>query len=126
MGNYVYRVTSELIKLADGRKAHVAKYAYKPYGQFGFGGGENRKCNQRMHFQSGCTASEQLKLKSDLIATVDKAGLYGKLYENPGKLKVFYDDNTFGTKYMPVAGCIMRAGTRWKIDPRNTYDGEPR
>jgi hypothetical protein len=123
MGVYVYRVTSEVIKLDDGRKAHIAKYAYKPYSNFG---DENRKWNARMHFRTGCTASHRLKLKSDLIATVDREGLLGKLYENPGKLRVFYDDNTFGTKYMPVVGCIMRAGTRWKIDPLKRYDGEPR
>ena len=31
MGEYVYRVTAELVTLSDGRKAHVAKFAYKPY-----------------------------------------------------------------------------------------------
>jgi len=120
MGIYIYRVTGELIKLADGRKAHVAKFAYKPV-MSGFGNAE--KANARMRFQSGCIASANMKLKSDLIATITEDGLYGRLYGNPRGLKVFYDDTTFGSEKMPALANIMRAGTRWKPDPRNTYDG---
>lgn len=106
MGVYVYRVTAKLIKLSDGRKAHVAKYAYKPYNGFGSAG-----TNSKLHFQSGCVASENLELKSDLITTVDvdDPTSVGSLYENKRGLKVFVDDHNFGAEWMPRVASVRKA-----------------
>jgi hypothetical protein len=100
---YIYRVTAKLVKLADGRKAHVAQYAYKPWG---FG---DRKENQRLHFKTGCVASENMELKSDLIVTLDDHEHEGNLYHNHRHLRVFLDDATFGTEHMPKLGTVERA-----------------
>jgi hypothetical protein len=119
MGVYIYRVTGELIKLTDGRKAHVAKYAYKPF-MSGFGNAE--KANARMHFKSGCTASANLKLKSDLLATLyeDKATgkITGELYYNACNARVFYDDTTFGSEKMPRLGSVAKSGKTYDFTPK--------
>jgi len=101
MGAYIYRVTAKVVKLVGGRKAHVAQYAYKPYHSRSM-----EKENARAHFRTGCVASEKLKLKSDLLITLNKAGTAGTLYHNPQGIRVFYDDNTFGTAVMPNLGEI--------------------
>lgn len=102
MGIYIYRVTAKLVKLADGRKAHVAKYAYKPFRDFDL--------NRRAHFETGCLASERLKLKSDLLVVLDEHEHSGVLYSNLLNLKVFYDDTTFGSANMPKVGDVKRIG----------------
>lgn len=111
MGVYIYRVTAKLVKLSDGRKAHVAKFAYKPYT------GWDEKVNARMHFRSGCVASENLKLKSDLIVTLDPTeDTEGTLYHNKGGLTVFVDDYTFGTDLMPRLGSVRKVGNNIVIE----------
>lgn len=103
MGMYIYRVTARLVRLADGRKAHVCQYAYKPYGHWG-----SEKHNAKMHFKTGCVASEGMKLKSDLLVTFDTHEHEGRLYQNPHGLRTFYDDVTFGTENMPRLGEVKR------------------
>lgn len=117
MGMYIYRVTAKLVKLADGRKAHVCKYAYKPYSNFF----EGEKHNTRMHFKTGCFASEKLKLKTDLLVTFDTHEHMGNLYHNPQGLRTFYDDCTFGTDAMPRIGTVHRVGMFG-----DTYSVEPK
>lgn len=95
MGMYIYRVTAKMVKLNDGRKAHVAVFAYKPYRA------DNVEDNRKMAFMSGCYASERLKLKSDLLVTLTADGSIGELYHNPKGRKTFYDDINFGTEHMP-------------------------
>jgi len=104
MGMYVYRVTARLVKLADGRKAHVCQYAYKPWNSM-----SGEKHNALLHFKTGCVASEKLKLKSDLLVTFDTHEHEGRLYRNPRGLRTFYDDCTFGTEAMPRVGEVRRA-----------------
>jgi hypothetical protein len=110
---YIYRVTARLVKLADGRKAHVCQYAYKPWG-----GWSSRKENARLHFRTGCVASEKLKLKSDLLVSFGDHEHVGNLYHNPRGLTVFLDDATFGTEHMPKAGSVERVAPhvdRWAL-----------
>lgn len=102
MSAYVYRVTAKTVKLDDGRTAHVAQYAYKPYG-FGF---DAAKENQRAARLSGCYASERMTLKTPLIVSLSKDGQDGVLYNNPTGVKTFYDDTTFGTDRMPQIGTV--------------------
>lgn len=108
MGQYMYRVTAKVVTLADGRKAHVAKYAYKPYGGFYYA-----KENAQMHFQSGCVASEKLNLKTDLITTYDPEHPTdtGTLYDNKRGFRVFLDDSTFG-----IPDRLPRVGTVKNVD----------
>lgn len=113
MGMYIYRVTARLVKLADGRKAHVCQYAYKPYSDWG-----SANHNARLHFKTGCVASEKLKLKSDLLVTFDTHEHEGRLYHNPRGLRTFYDDCTFGTEAMPHVGEVRRAGQLYRVTPK--------
>lgn len=113
MGMYIYRVTARLVKLADGRKAHVCQYAYKPWRNW-----DGDKENARLHFRTGCVASESLKLKSDLVVVFDEHENEGRLYQNPRGLRVFYDDVTFGTEHMPRVGKVQRVAphtARWTL-----------
>lgn len=55
MGEYIYRITAKRVRLSDGTEANVAKYAYKPYDIFNHNG-----ANTKMHFESGCIASERM------------------------------------------------------------------
>jgi hypothetical protein len=116
MGMYIYRVSAKLVKLVDGRKAHVCQYAYKPYTDW-----SSEKHNARMHFKTGCVASEKLKLKSDLLVVLDTHGHEGNLYRNPQGLRTFYDDCTFGTEHMPKLGTVQRASQFsqfYKVTPK--------
>lgn len=54
MGSYIYKVTRKIIELADGRKANVAKYAYKPYLRW-----SAEQENHKLHFQTGCYKAEK-------------------------------------------------------------------
>ena len=102
MSAYVYRVTAQMVRLADGSTAHVAKFAYKPY--WGFDADEK---NQRAARRSGVFASERMVLKSDKIAILGESfdGKFdGVVYSNPTGLKTFYDDLTPGTEKMPKIG----------------------
>ena len=113
MGMYIYRVTARMVKLADGRKAHVCQYAYKPLRTW-----SGEKQNARWHFQTGCVASEGLKHKSDLIVVFDEHEHTGRLYRNPQGLRTFYDDVTFGTEHMPRIGKVERVAPhvdRWTL-----------
>lgn len=56
MGAYVYKVTAETVTLIDGRKANVAKFAYKPY--YGYSE-EADKMNARMARDSACHVAER-------------------------------------------------------------------
>lgn len=103
MGEYIYRVTAKVVELNDGRKAHVAKYAYKPY--FGFNTDPE---NRRMHFRSGCTASDRMTLKNNLLVVLDEKGEAGVLYDNAKRLTSFSDDATFGTKRLPRIADVSR------------------
>lgn len=101
MGMYIYRVTAKLVKLVDGRKAHICQYAYKPC--------SDERVNGRAHFRTGCYSSERMKLKSDLLVVLGTHGHEGNLYHNPHGLRTFHDDCTFGTEAMPKLGTVQRA-----------------
>ena len=113
MGMYMYRVTAKLVTLADGRKAHVAKYAYKPYRTWTMDGE-----NMRMHFRTGCYSSERMTLKSDLITTMTDEDASGRLYSNPRGLRVFLDDETLGTEHMPCIGTLRRNGKSIELETK--------
>ena len=118
MGMYMYRVTAELVTLSDGRKAHVAKYAYKPWRSW-----DGDKANAKLHFQTGCARSESMTLKSDLIITLEKEDTEGRLYANLRGLRTFLDDCTFGVAdVMPCVGVVRRDGKRIVVEPKH---GEP-
>ena len=55
MGSYIYKVTSKIKTLADGKLANVAVFAYKPLSGWY---AEDEKMNRRMHKQTGCYAAE--------------------------------------------------------------------
>ena len=101
--SYTYRVTSQQITLTDGRKAYVAKYAYKPYR-----GWDGEKANARLHFKTGCVASENMKLQHDLIVTIDEEKGTGTLWSNRTRMTVFDDDSNFGSERMPKLNDIVR------------------
>lgn len=52
MGVYLYRATTEIVTDKQGRKANRLEYAYKPSWDDGV--------NNRLHFRTGCYASERL------------------------------------------------------------------
>lgn len=54
MGTYIYKVTAKIKTLADGTKANVAVFAYKPF--MGCNGDE---ANARMYKKSGCPRAER-------------------------------------------------------------------
>lgn len=56
MGQYIYKVTAKTKILADGTKANIAVFAYKPYR--GLWGDED-KANRRMAKNSGCPQAER-------------------------------------------------------------------
>jgi hypothetical protein len=112
MGMYMYRVTAKVLTLSDGRKAHVAKYAYKPWRSW-----DGEKENTRLHFRTGCVASDNMKLKTDLIVTMADEDSEGRLYQNKRELTSFLDDCTFGTDDMPCIGRVVRDGRTIKVTP---------
>lgn len=124
MGVYVYRVTAKTVKLGGGGRAHVAKYAYKPYT---YGSGAADKANSKMYFRTGCAASARMTLKSGMIVVLDNEGNVGTLYANPTGAKVFYDDTMFGSEKMPKLAEVYRdgkvyrdeAGLKWARRRRN-------
>ena len=104
MGTYVYRVTAKKVRCSDGVEANVAMFAYKPYYNFG-SDNENRK----MHFSSGCIASERLaklgKISDRIVLAVNVDGELvidkERVYGNPNKMPHF-DDYNFGTATSPT------------------------
>lgn len=109
MGEYIYRVTSKVVKLTDGRTAHVAKFAYKPYWSVFSGNKENA----RLHFKSGCVASENMTLKTDLLVTLDEKGEVGSLWSNTGNFKVF-SDYAFGKEGLANIGHVVKVGKAYE------------
>jgi len=103
MGSYVYRVTAKKVRCSDGVEANVAMFAYKPYSNFG-----SLNENRKMHFSSGCVASEGLakrgKISDRIIIGVNVNGIivFDKecVYANPRKLP-YFDDYNFGTATLP-------------------------
>jgi hypothetical protein len=114
MGIYIYRVHGKIVKLEDGRKAHIVDFAYKPFS--GFRGGDG--INNKLHFESGCTASERMTLKADLLISYDEATGRGNLWGNPTGLKVFYDTGLGGER-LPNLGDVQltdaKGGKTFKI-----------
>ena len=102
MGQYVYRVTKEKVKI-DGYTAQVAVFAYKPTYSFQQVGD---KCisadqlNHKMAFRTGCMA--KTKIDTDYIVTFSEDRTSYAIYENPSKLRTFLDDATMGTSKMPL------------------------
>jgi hypothetical protein len=56
MGIYVYKVTKNIKVLADGTRANIAVFAYKPYSGWR---DEDLKANARMSKDSGCPQAER-------------------------------------------------------------------
>jgi len=52
MGMYMYKVTGKKVLLSDGRYAHVAKAAYKPF--FYSYSDDSEKKNTKMYYKTGC------------------------------------------------------------------------
>ena len=102
MGQYVYRVTKEKVKIDD-YTAQVAIFAYKPTYSFHQVG---NKCisadqlNHRMAFKTGCMAKTEID--TDYIVTFSEDRRSYAIYKNPNKLRTFLDDSTLGTSKMPL------------------------
>ena len=73
MGTYVYRVTSRKVKCADGEDANVAVFAYKPYSETMFSSRWKAE-NSKMHFRSGCSASDKRAKEGKLTGRVVLGG----------------------------------------------------
>ena len=90
MAAYIYKVTAEIVTLDDGRQANVAKYAYKPYNDWG---PDAEKANRRMWQKSACGIAERYVEKSEkftgLVVMGDDRTAYNALEFNEG---TFYDD----------------------------------
>lgn len=102
MGQYVYRVTKEKVKI-DGYTAQVAIFAYKPTYSFQQVGNKclsPEQINNRMAFKTGCMA--KTKIDTDYIVTFSKDRESYAIYGNPDKLRTFLDDSTMGTERMPL------------------------
>lgn len=56
MGTYIYKVTAKIKTLADGTKANIAVFAYKPCSDWSE---EDRKRNARWAKKSGCPQAER-------------------------------------------------------------------
>ena len=101
MGVYVYRVTAKQVTCSDGQKANVAVFAYKPY--FGW---DDQKLNTKMHFSSGCVASERLSRGTKMTGRIVMGDAEGNIhsdsgvFENVDRIGYFYDD-IFGSANMP-------------------------
>jgi hypothetical protein len=54
MGAYVYKVTAKTKTLADGTKANIAVFAYKPY--YGW---DSDEANARLRKKSACAQAER-------------------------------------------------------------------
>lgn len=111
MGAYVYRVTAKQVTCSDGQKANVAVFAYKPHGWDG------EKLNAKLHFSSGCVASERLSRGTKMTGRVVMGDAEGNIhtdsgvFENVSRLGYFYDD-IFGSANMPkMVGVDITANT---------------
>jgi hypothetical protein len=50
----MYKVTGKTKTLANGTKANIAVFAYKPYVERILDNGEGRKLNNKLYYQTGC------------------------------------------------------------------------
>jgi hypothetical protein len=98
MSVYVYRITAKKVRCSDGKEANVAVYAYKP-----FFTRSTSKENSRMHFSSGCVASERLAKIGKIL---DRIVIGDKVYENVNKSPYLYDCD-LGEKTFPLLGEIL-------------------
>lgn len=92
MGIYVYRITAKKVRCSDGKEANVAVFAYKPH----FSNSMSNE-NRKMHFSSGCVASERL---SKLGKILDRIVIGDQVFENPSKAPYLYDCD-LGKKMFP-------------------------
>lgn len=92
MGIYVYRITAKKVRCSDGKEANVAVFAYKPIFSSSMSN-ENRK----MHFSSGCVASERLAKIGKIL---DRFVIGDQVFENPDKSSSLYDCD-LGKRFFP-------------------------
>ncbi len=106
MGQYVYRVTKEKVRV-DGYTCQVAIFAYKPtysFQQIGNRTYSPEQINQKWAFKTGCMA--RTKIDTDYIVTFSDDRKSYAIYENPNKLRTFLDDSTLGTSRMPLVKSV--------------------
>lgn len=102
MGIYVYRVTSKKIKCSDGQLANIATYAYKPY----FSMFDDKKTNAKLHFKTGCTASDRMASKGNITERFVLDG--GKeVYANTTGRGSFYDSYIGSREYPLINGVTI-------------------
>jgi hypothetical protein len=99
MGTYIYRVTAKVVDTPVG-KANVAVFAYKPWGMF------DAEKNARLHFKSGCTASERMfdsGKPTGLVAIIEPAtGEVEAVFKNMKRHATFYDGSMGQAEYLPT------------------------
>lgn len=98
MGTYIYRVTAQIVDTPVG-KANVAKYAYKPWSMF------DHAENARLHFKTGCIASERMfdsGKPTGLVAILDDKGEVEIVYKNTKRMPTFADGLFGHAKYLPT------------------------
>jgi len=93
MSVYVYRITAKKVRCSDGKEANVAIFAYKPF----FSDSRSNE-NRKLHFKSGCVASERL---AKLGKILDRIVIGDLVFENPRKLPYLYDSE-LGEKTFPL------------------------
>ncbi len=84
MGTYVYRVTKETVRCADGELANVAIFAYKPSFY-------DPSQNAKWEFKSGCVASDRMAAAGRLTKRI----VLGKKDEETGKITIYPDSEVF-------------------------------
>ena len=92
MGTYMLRVTAKQVTCADGRRANVVAFAYKP--SYSHGGDA---LNRKWHFSSGALSSDQMAARGGISERV----VYGdQVYTNTDMMGTFTDD-MLGGKFFP-------------------------
>lgn len=83
MGIYVYRVTKETIVCADGEKANIAIYAFKPWW--------DAAKDAKLSFRTGCVASDRMAANGN----ISKRVVLGKKDETTGKITAYPNTEVF-------------------------------
>ena len=97
MGMYLYRITAKRVDTMFG-PANVLAYAYKPYGIF------EAERNAKLHFKSGCVASEQM------VKRRNHTGLAAQVNADTGDIEAIYRTGDWATiaDYNLDDKCIWR------------------
>jgi len=99
MSEYIYKVTGKTTTLADGTKANIAVFAYKPWTERMLDD-QGRKMNKKLYYQTGCyRADKYVKDSKTFTGKIVLEGNNKAISWNRGTISDYtYDDIAYPIK----------------------------